>query len=461
MRFRLFKKVIEITGADLFKFIAFTLFALTSSYFSLNMFLELGQKANEKIAMVLLAIGIEALKVYTVILLSNFLMSFKYYFRLRKQSRLHSIIAFDKARALFIYLIIYVISASTSIGASLGFGLTTIDRYNEIHKVTIINTSMEVKSLEEDIISLNEEIKINDDLIKDTKISIEETRRSIEDLDKEVGGYLWYKGEYQKKIDAYNSQIIKYRDKISEIRGAIANKNAEIRASEKLEGTEVRNENLSDTRSMFELIAVALKVSPTAVMFLMMFIIAIVIEIGILTTSPHSKDVNEGKDLEKLLTVLDPKKLKRKIDKQKQKENVESISEIEKPVKEVIREEVNNFILASSGEVPQSIVKVEPAPEPIPEPINVGIEPGPIFKQEEVVAQKKDNVKENSPIEKQNNRNGLLAPMPIKNNPMMREMLQKKGLIPLEDKEKSPLDEVDGRGYPKSRKGFDIKKLND
>lgn len=300
MKFKIFKKEYELTGADFFKFISFILFTLTSMYFSINMWYELGQDIREKVAFILLSIGIDSLKTYAIIIAGGHLTSFKYFFRLRSQSKFHNILAWDKFRKFGVHILLYIIAASTSIMAITGFGLVTIDRYNKSHTSVIVSTNDEVVSLRQDIQYNEDDIEANKESISIEKETIASQKQLMKDLDKETKGYSWYIGEYQKKIDASAKKIDTYNNDNEALREKIKKITAQIRELEKKDLAQT-TEKKEIRSSMFELIAKALEMdNPTTIMFLMMIIAAFVNELGIVATSPRFKNAEEENELDKL-----------------------------------------------------------------------------------------------------------------------------------------------------------------
>lgn len=374
MKFKLFNREYELTGADFFKAIAFILFTITSMYFSINMWFSLGQDRIEKLALTLLSVAIDSLKTYAIITANGFLALYKdtltyYGFSSLAQHRkewkdlklpwVGTVL--DKKKRHRAYLAVYVLAAATSIMAITGFGLVTVDRYNRVHTTQVISTDRESFLLSEDIEGCKADIAANDESIKAAQASITEVRVEIVALDPEIKGYAWYREQYQKKIDKYNKEIEKYRDESTKLREEIKTINVKLRELAKQNGTEIVSDETKKS-SMFELIAKALGIkNPTTVMLVMMVIAAFVNELGIVATSPQFKQMIQMMIKDKVeAPELPQKTYKRKEVKERKNKNVHVIEGIqERSVPIEVEEEPQSREVTSTTETQESTLVSE------------------------------------------------------------------------------------------------------
>lgn len=342
MKFKIFRKEIKITTKQLFKFVAFCFFVAISAYLSLNMFVQLGHERSEKIAMVAISIGVEAYKVFLTISLSTILFSLIYYFKkwievnrknkkiaTKKTNQYTTKVITSSFSSLF-FLILYLVTAFTSITASLGYALTTVNRYTEERQT--INNSALILATEKASTGYSETIASYNSMIVTSNKTIQ--AYGVEAAKTYPEGQEWRVTSAINNMNNVQKKVVEYNDKIVELRNKIIENDIKI-TNLKLEEANTALGSGS-TKSMFELIGKEVNAPASRIMFLMIAILSFVIELGILTTSPHGGiDEVEEKEIEKETKVVE-----KKDEVKKSKPQIEKKVEVKESKKEEIKEPV-------------------------------------------------------------------------------------------------------------------------
>lgn len=257
--------------------ISFILFSVLSFFISLSMYIQLGANNLEKLFFVCITIGIELWKINSVLkieknkteLIDNQSNDWKI-----KVKQL-----WKKSKAYFIYFVL----AFLSIFAGYGYSLTATEhKLNQTINVT--------ESIDSEIESINKEILRLEDTLLLNKVQIQTNLVTIEKNEVEISrlpdiGYNPTKLKLQdinKNLREDNKELVAKNEEIGLL---IENKNKEIREINKQKESQVVIE--TSARSMFAIIADASPIETTEkqVRYLMLILLAIVIEVGIYSNS--------------------------------------------------------------------------------------------------------------------------------------------------------------------------------
>lgn len=308
----------------LVKLFTFGIFIAVSSFLSINLFINLGSDMVEKIALVSVAVSLEGLKVYSIIMANRYLKAA----RNRKQESQW----FHLFRTGIVLYILYGVVAFTSMAASLGYTLTVVDRVSE--KSTTVSRDAEISNYQDTLKNLEEQLKQNNALIKTNQESIVSL----------PADYITRKNEMQKTIERLQNK----NSEILTLKTDVTLKIQAIKTSE-LSGKQTQK------RTMYQLIGDVLSIPEKWVMFILLGIISILIELGIIATSSFENVLDDSiHKKEEPIQEVPPLREKRKYAKREKKNTLDTLLEkIEEAPKEAFEEFEKNRL----DETPKEVVK--------------------------------------------------------------------------------------------------------
>lgn len=259
--------------------------------------------------------------------------------------------------------IIYLFAAFLSISASYGYIAQSVYLTTQA-KISVVTTDSQN--------IYTEKLKaIDDRILQDKKLNIDYAKnQGLLDSQNDT--------DFQKKYDAYQKRIDKNNDDIQ--------KQLDLKQTnnETLQNLRLGDIKINSTkgRTMYQLMGDSLGMSDRTVMFILLYLLAIMIEVGLFITSPHFNTMDKEDEEEKSITTkleqgiqekeyrkLKPGEIKEAFDKEK--EGAVYI----KPEFEGMQEEVNEFIKLNPPEPKKEFHEVsegfpvgviEPPPEVVP-----------------------------------------------------------------------------------------------
>lgn len=299
------------------------------------MYITLGETLLEKIVFVIINTSLEAFKVYNVILASTYL----YFYRIG-----HSIYSKKEliAKATLRYSL-YTVVALSSIFASLGFTVAVVDRMNSRSSSATDFTAQ--KADKESMVSLYEQ------QVKDNLGLIEIQKGIIQDTQNVGEAYITRK---QAIINNANTSIAETSSSVAELRGKIAVLKTEISEL----NIKQREARVEFKRTMFDILSESTNIPSSTLILTLLLVVSILIEIGAVTTSPHSIYLDDplSKDSDKISSFEEEEEelIKDRRPYRKRKESYwmqkkkralaekkeEPILEVEQPQQEAIVEDV-------------------------------------------------------------------------------------------------------------------------
>jgi len=370
-KLRWFEKLIRI---NTIKIIAFWLFFMVSAFLSVNLYINLAESNLEKGIMVAVSLALELLKIYSLVVANTSLYIATMYklkyikeyiqglfgmffpikriknpeivsVRMRRSKKLRT------ARGLYV---LYVGLASLSVAATFGFILVTVEKASRA-SIVVDNTdkiSAELTKIE----SRNRIIADNDKVI-------ESYNQSIAILDPADPNTSWKRANIETRLKPYKESNQKLLNEIEVI-------NSIILALK----DEQTSKQLETKKTMYQLIGDTLGVSDRYVMFVLLILLAIGIEIGIVTTSPHmnvNEDDEDYKNLVNFVSRLDYTSVNKAAEKKVNEEE----TPIEKPAKEY-----SLPVVKSTKEM--AVTKKEPIIEKEnKEPVDIPVPETPILEE--------------------------------------------------------------------------------
>jgi len=298
---RWFQKLIQI---NTIKIIAFWLFFAVSAFLSVNLYINLAETKLEKGIMVAVALALELLKIYSLVVANTSqyiatLFKLKYIkeyiqgmfsirfpmkkikspeivsVRLRRSKKLRT------ARGLYV---LYVGLASLSVAATFGFILVTVEKASR--SSTVVDNTDKISAEQTKIDSRNKIISDNDKVI-------ESYNQSIAVLDPADPNTAWKRANIETRLKPYKESNDKLLKEIEVINNTIL-----------LLKDEQTTKQLETKKTMYQLIGETLGVSDRYVMFFLLILLAIGIEVGIVTTSPHMNINEEDSDYNNLMNFV-------------------------------------------------------------------------------------------------------------------------------------------------------------
>jgi len=314
-----FRKFFKVENIE--KIIGFLSFEAISFYFSLSMYLDIGTDFRGKLAMGIATVAVEAFKVMLITGMSGSSYAMSFYNKRFKQGKEYFTVYLKHLKNFSFAFMFYLTTASVSFLATVGFGLATVHQYNQVNQ--IIDNSVAMKALQDQVIRIQQQITGHEGLNISDKISSDkfiETASSFEDMTDRTqrankNYYIEEAEKRLKKIEDRNILIGNLNNQIAEIENNIV----ELQK-------QVLNDGKENTKSIFQLMEDSLngKLTASNIMLIIVVILAFVIEVGLVYTSPKIEKIDEEKDFE---MYPNHKFIKRK--KYRKQEIEDEIDEIE------------------------------------------------------------------------------------------------------------------------------------
>ena len=367
------KKAFKVTNLE--KIIGFLSFEAISFYFSLSMFLQIGTTVQAKIAMGIATVAAESFKVMLITALSNSGYSLAYYSHRLKMGREYLSVYLKHLKTYLLAFVFYFITAGVSFIATVGFGLATTYQYSQINQV--IDNSSAIAAIQSNIDRYQGEIDKYEALNAEDQKSADSYRATAEQFNTvetraNRNYYLGLVTSLIGKMETRNAQIQLWNADITKWSG-------EIIALQ----TVVTDDGKESQKSIFDLMEISLnqKISAENIMLLIVVILALVIEIGLVYTSPKIHELDEEKDFELYPNF---KRKKKREDSEPTEKIVEKIVEV--PVEKIVEKVV---------EVPvDRVVEVEKVVEKIVEvPVEKTVEASIIEEKADIPLEEKEPTK--------------------------------------------------------------------
>jgi hypothetical protein len=247
----------------------------------------------------------------------------------------------------------YVLTAFLSISASFGYVLVTVDRATT-HALTTTNI---------DTISIyKQSSKQMDEQIKENQNSIAQYNKYIDTLDYFDDGFAKKRDAYQKKIDQLQQKNTDLLDK-------------KLAMNTKIQELSVADVQVvkSTRKTMYQLMGEVLSIPDKSIMFILLYMLAILIEVGIFICSPHFHKMDDD---DKVRADFTPRK-KQKIPPQEDNPTPiipqEDAEQYSKKVDEALAEPIPTENLVEAKVIPwppeDNIVTSEEPPKKVEETI--------------------------------------------------------------------------------------------
>ena len=249
------------------KTLSFISFTIVSIILSFYMFISFSDIWSEKILLGLLNLSLESFKVYSIIMYTTFF----YFYKLEYTA----IFNLKELRRKYVqHFIAYLLVASVSVIASLGFTLTVVDRYN-------------TKKIMESNVSYIIEDKEN--LVKEYENQIKSYENQIQSINKIIESLPYdFVTRKQQLLSNVNDYILKKND-LSKQKTDILLEINELKIKEKAmrSGT---------SRSMFDIFGEILNIKTGYIMIIILGIASFLIELGAFYTAPTLVNIASHKD---------------------------------------------------------------------------------------------------------------------------------------------------------------------
>jgi hypothetical protein len=185
---------------------------------------------------------------------------------------------------------VYVFTAFLSVAASFGFVRTTVE-HKIAHSLTTNNTDT-ISIYKDSMSQFDSQIKENETTIAQTSKSIDQYNKLIAGLDPNSDTFQRDRSTYQANINNYQRIVTQFQQKNSDLMDKKLALNSKI---QDMSVEDIQKTKNSD-KTMYQLMGDTLGISDKIIMFILLYMLAFVIEIGLFICSPHfNKMDDEGK----------------------------------------------------------------------------------------------------------------------------------------------------------------------
>lgn len=389
-----FKRLFKVENVE--KVIGFLSFEAISFYFSLSMYLALGVTFQAKIAMATATVAVEAFKVMLITAMSGSSYAMGFYNKRFKQGKEYITVYLKHLKNFSFAFLFYLTTAGVSFLATVGFGLATVHQYNQINQ--IVDNSAASKSLQDQITRLQQQIIGHEALNASDRLSANEfmaTAATFLDMTDRTqrANKNYYIGEAEKRLKKIEDRNLL----VDELNSQIATIETQIIELDK----QVSEDGKENTKSIFQLMEDSINGRLTAsnIMLIIVVLLALVIEIGLVYTSPKIEKIDEEKDFEMYPNHRFMKK--RKPRKQEQEDGETESDEIDEPESNT-QQELETEIKPQKFEIIESKPEIAELPKPevveLPEPETIKLpDLKPVELKQDVELLKPEIQKESKP----------------------------------------------------------------
>lgn len=365
---------------ELIRQITFWSLFIVSAFLSVNLYIGLVEGLYFKLFMVVVAVTIEGLKILTLTMantarwqstqhrLNHLKESMLGFFTrtkrktIRDPELLRDVMDASKksTRAAILYFW-YVFIAFVSIAASFGFIMQTV---NEATTHALTTTNSDTISVYRDTLTqYDSQIKENQNTVAQNSKAIDQYNKLISGLDPNSATFDDQRIRYQANINNYEKANLDLQKSNTDLQ------NKKLDLNDKIQNYKLQDVQTTRTskKTMYQLMGEVLAIPDKAIMFVLLYMLAILIEVGIFICSPHFHRMDSDFSVSK----LDFKPVKRDpqttLEKELQKEDFRKAFEKETVSLEQSERRAKEYAdlaqvpeIVQAAEVAQEILKVQP-----------------------------------------------------------------------------------------------------
>lgn len=302
------------------KYGAFILLTIVSAYLSVNMFISLGADFIGKLVLGLVALALESTKVFSLLRIE-----YSMYLRAVK----------EKVKLPLNSIAIYFFLATLSVVASLGFTLVTVDKQVESSKAVFTTAA------------------------DDYTFDIEQKQASLALIDSQILALQKQMGGINPDYATGSVKLSTEAQNLANKREALINEISSLKKQQREAVVAVAQSEKNNVYGMFVLMGNAIGGMPEkTVMFILLFLISILIEVGMIYTSPTIEV--KGEDVHE---VIKSAAVPQKIEKQStpsQKEQQKKLAAVQANRKAFIREKPSVELKPFDPHITTEQVQVNP-----------------------------------------------------------------------------------------------------
>jgi hypothetical protein len=193
-----------------------------------------------------------------------------------------------KNRTSFGLYSIYIFCAIVSISASFGYIIQTVNNATT-HAISTNNSDT--------IAVYKDTFNQYDSMIKDNQKTILQDQGSIDQYNKLISALDTSADDFQKNRSLYQTNINTYQRQITQLQQSnIDLQNKKIDANDKIQNYKVQDtQTIKDTHeTMYQLMGGVLGIPDKTIMFILLYMLAFIIEIGLFICSPHFNKMDDG-----------------------------------------------------------------------------------------------------------------------------------------------------------------------
>ncbi|MFA5385386.1 MAG: hypothetical protein WC364_12145, partial [Eubacteriales bacterium] len=295
---------LSVKQAETVRSVSFFALFIVDVLLSINLYFSLGESWWEKLILIVISSVLICVKVLTLLNGSRARIQYN---SLKGSSETIKRRKSQSLRKTIVAYILYAAIAVTTITASLGYTLTTVDRVNEIRTVATSDEKVETRK---------ETIEMYKEDIAENKLTVAQLRLDLEKYDTSWVGQ-------RNKI---NTQMQTITDKNIELQNKIIALNSEIESFKDADVTKA----VSQKKTMYALLGDIFKIPEKIVMLVLLSLISLLIEMSLLYTSTPVEDDDEP--------VVNPPSNEGRARLSEKKEPVEKIIDIETLVQSPVPE---------------------------------------------------------------------------------------------------------------------------
>lgn len=308
------------------KYGAFVLLSLSSGYLSVNMFRSLGADLFAQILLIVIAISLETVKVFALLRIEYFLSTDVKLFKDQLSHFLRS------------SLIIYGLLAALSVLASFGFTLVTVDRQVEVARIDFAVSSVEVD------------------------FEVEQKKRSLETIEVQIENLQDQMRRINPDFATGSTRLSEEARILDERKNALVNEITTLLRQQSQATREINLSEQTNVYGMFYLMGRPVGLDERQVMFILLVLISILIEVGMIYTSPTIKIREE--DMHEVAKISPPPAAKKKRPATQKKKKVSASTKVQTP----------NIVVAVGAPtvktgLHEKVVPVRVKPKPVETPV--------------------------------------------------------------------------------------------
>jgi len=208
----------------------------------------------------------------------------------------------DMFRSAVLSFVFYGVCSLVTTTSVMGFILESVESGKSLAVSTEITIDDQITLVNETIVGRKDTIGANKEIIANNKDIVSNKKSELSSLDKTSDTYAKDKARLEREIRS----LLDINTKISTTNTELLNLNTQDLTKMASKAVTVKAEKKQEAKDMYTLMSEAINVSASTLRFVLLALMAVILEIGLFFTSPHMNKMEEEESEEKKEEITTP-----------------------------------------------------------------------------------------------------------------------------------------------------------